>query len=240
MKKISNIFSWVVLIGLIIFLMAFTEKQQELVNCQDFEVVIEESVNNFVDEQLVNDLLKKNDIFPIGKLRADIAIDKIESVITKHSMIEEAHAYSDISGKIGVDIVQRNPIARVHSSTYSFYIDDKGERMNLSDSYTARVVVISGNINLMDDEDLFLLSRYIYINPFWKAQIMQVFVESNGDLLLIPRVGYQKIVFGKVRNIQKKFNKLRLYYKKGANEGWNKYSELNLKFKDQVVCTRKL
>ncbi len=240
MKKIGNIFSWVCLIGVIIFLMAFTEKKQELVNCQDFKVIVEASANNFVDEQLVNNLLKKEDIFPIGKLRAEMEIDKIERALTNHSMIEEAHAYSDIIGNIGVDLIQRTPIVRVHSLADSFYIDDNGERMNLSDSFTARVLVISGNINLMLDQELFLLARYIYNSVFWKAQIMQVFVESNGDILLIPRVGYQKIIFGKVRDIEEKFNKLKLFYKKGANEGWNKYSEINLKFKNQVVCTRKL
>jgi cell division protein FtsQ len=69
---------------------------------------------------------------------------------------------------------------------------------------------------------------------------MQIYVDENGELLLIPRVGDQKIVFGKTDNIIKKFDKLSLFYRKGiVGNGWKKYSTINLKFKNQIVCTKK-
>lgn len=35
-------------------------------------------------------------------------------------------------------------------------------------------------------------------------------------------------------------DKLMLFLKQGiAKKGWNRYKEVNLKFKDQVVCVRK-
>ena len=112
--------------------------------------------------------------------------------------------------------------------------------MPLSNAFTARTLVISGNVNFTEKGALFSLARFIDEHAFWKAQIMQIHGEENGDLILIPRVGYQQIVFGKAVNIEAKFSKLKLFYEKGISEkGWNNYSQINLKFKNQIVCTKK-
>jgi len=86
---------------------------------------------------------------------------------------------------------------------------------------------------------LFSLANFINQNPFWNAQINQVFINQNGDFELIPRVGNHRIILGNTQNMDKKFNKLKLFYQKGLNNtGWNEYSIINLKFKNQVVCTK--
>ena len=112
--------------------------------------------------------------------------------------------------------------------------------MPLSDTFTARTLVISGNINFTEKGALFSLVKFIDEHAFWKAQIMQIHGEVNGDLILIPRVGYQQIIFGKAVNIEEKFSKLKLFYEKGISEkGWNNYLQINLKFKNQIVCIKK-
>ena len=62
------------------------------------------------------------------------------------------------------------------------------------------------------------MTKFIDEHPFWKAQIMQIHAEDNGDLTLIPRVGNQQIVFGKARNIEEKFSNLKLFYEKGISD----------------------
>ena len=84
-----------------------------------------------------------------------------------------------------------------------------------------------------------MLARYINKDDFWSAQIEQLYVNENGDIELIPRVGNQKIIFGDATQMKEKFNKLFILYTKGFDKtGWNNYSAINLKFNDQVVCTR--
>ena len=166
-------------------------------------------------------------------------MDEIEKSIGNHPAIKQVNAYCDIAGNVSVEILQRNPIARVVTANNSFYIDENGKRMPLSKVYTARTLVITGNMHFIEKGDLFLLAKFIAENPFWKAQIMQIHAENNGDLILIPRVGYHQIVFGKPTDIAEKFSKLKLLYEKGISEkGWNNYSYINLKFKNQIVCTK--
>jgi cell division protein FtsQ len=88
--------------------------------------------------------------------------------------------------------------------------------------------------------DLYKLSEYIYNDKFLKAQIDQIYVNRHKEFELVPKVGKHLIVFGKVENIEEKFERLMKFYDEGLNKtGWNKYSIVNLKFDNQVVCTKR-
>jgi cell division protein FtsQ len=147
-----------------------------------------------------------------------------------------------------------------NSDGESYYLDKEGSVMPTSDNYTARVPVASGfimekqydmqqhNVVAMSDslkklsclDDLFELAIFIRNDEFWKAQIQQIRVESNGELTLIPTVGDHHILLGRTDKMEQKFKKLLLFYKKGLNTtGWDQYSSINLKYKDQVICTKK-
>jgi cell division protein FtsQ len=66
-------------------------------------------------------------------------------------------------------------------------------------------------------------------------------LNNEKEFELYPAVGNQKILFGKATDIAEKFEKLKIFYNEGLNktDNWNKYSTINLKYKNQVVCTKK-
>ena len=79
--------------------------------------------------------------------------------------------------------------------------------------------------------------QYIENNEFWKAQISQIIVAKDGGIVLIPTIGTTRIDFGLATNIENKFKKLFIFYQKVIpNKGWNKYSWVQLKYKNQVIC----
>ncbi|MFT6138169.1 MAG: cell division protein FtsQ [Salibacteraceae bacterium] len=89
-------------------------------------------------------------------------------------------------------------------------------------------------------KQLFDLARFITNDKFWNSQISQIFVNKNNDVEMIPRVGNHTIVLGEATELEEKFQKLLIFYKKGLNNtGWNNYSNINLKYKNQVVCTKR-
>ena len=240
MQKVIEIVKWILLLSVIVLLMAFSVNKQKLTTCNVFDVEIVSSKNDFIDSKTVEEFLKNKNLHPSGKFRTEIAIDEMEKNIANHPSVQNANAFSDIRGNIKVEIKQRNPIVRVQTINKSFYIDESGKKMPLSEVYTSRVLVITGNVNYYKIDELFLMSKFITDSPFWKAQIMQMHLEENEEITLIPRVGYQQIVFGKPINIEEKFRKLKLFYEKGiSDKGWNNYSHINLKFKNQIVCTKK-
>jgi cell division protein FtsQ len=70
--------------------------------------------------------------------------------------------------------------------------------------------------------------------------IEQIYIDKNGDVILSPRIGNHKVIFGDLKDIEVKFNKLYTFYKNIAPEkGWERYSEVNLKYNNQIVCKLK-
>jgi cell division protein FtsQ len=87
--------------------------------------------------------------------------------------------------------------------------------------------------------DVYTLARFISGDSFWKAQIEQIYVNNQFEIELIPRVGSHIIEIGTAENIEEKFENLKLLYLEGFNKiGWNQYERINLKYKNQVVCTK--
>ena len=86
-------------------------------------------------------------------------------------------------------------------------------------------------------EQLVEFGRFLNKNQFWNAMIEQIYVDKNGDIILSPKVGNMEIIIGQMNNLEDKFSRLLAFYKNIApSQGWNKYSTVNLKYKNQIVC----
>ena len=59
-------------------------------------------------------------------------------------------------------------------------------------------------------------------------------------MVLIPRVGNQRIHFGMLVNSTEKLANLYQFYKQAMPvKGWQTYSDISLKYNNQIVCTKK-
>lgn len=85
--------------------------------------------------------------------------------------------------------------------------------------------------------------RSVESDGFWSAEIVQIVASSASsgatELVLVPRSGDFRIVFGEIGDeAERKFDKLQKFYRNGlCNLGWDRYKTINLKYKNQVVCT---
>ena len=113
--------------------------------------------------------------------------------------------------------------------------------------YTARVPLIdaskkikfsSENIkDTKEGQELYDMLLFIEKNAFWKAQIAEISIDKNYELTIYPQVTKQIVRFGTAEEFQDKFKRLKVFYKEILpNKGWNNYSEVNLKYKNQIVC----
>lgn len=261
MSKTIQIILWVLTIIGIVAILGFVNKSQksQVLDPENIRINIDyETENRFVDEDGVKTyVINLNDT--IERQLNDLDVLTIEQKINGNSAIKDAQVYKTIDGKIVINVKQRRPIARIFSKNDSYYIDEYGSLMPLSNKYTSRTVIINGNLNepfasrykfnyknLADSissktllDDLFILTDFIDKSPFWKAQIEQVYVNKDLEFDLIPKVGNHKIVLGGVDNLENKFSRLMVFYKKGLPKtGWNEYSAINLKYKNQIVCTK--
>jgi cell division protein FtsQ len=90
-------------------------------------------------------------------------------------------------------------------------------------------------------DDVYDVANFINRDSVLVNLIHQIYVNEEKEIELFPAIGDQKIVFGNATDVAEKFNKLKLFYTEGLNksDSWTKYSNINLKYKNLVVCTKK-
>ena len=82
--------------------------------------------------------------------------------------------------------------------------------------------------------------EYLRNHEFWNSQVQQIHILPSGDVALFMRVGDQTVIFGGLDDMDEKFEKLEAFYKNVVPiHGWNKYSKIDLRYADQIVCTLK-
>jgi cell division protein FtsQ len=85
-------------------------------------------------------------------------------------------------------------------------------------------------------EPLMELIRFLNTDKFWKAQIAEMYVDKDGEVLLTTVLGDQRIELGMAEDFESKFSKLRIFYDKVLSKDWSRYSKISVKFQDQIVC----
>jgi cell division protein FtsQ len=206
------------------------------------EVVIVDSLEkHFLSEKDVADLLKKANLYPLNKKADEINTFDIENALMKNEIIERAEVVQLISGHVKIIISQKMPILRVFSSDGSYYVDKEGQTMPSELVQALYVPVASGNIEKsFAVSELYKFALYLQNDDFWNNQITQIYVRRPNDIEIVPRVGSHRILLGSMEDFEKKLKHLRLFYEQVIPKtGWEKYSVINLKFKNQIVCTKK-
>jgi len=239
-KALPYILSVSLFVYLIIVLTFATAKLGE-VKCEGVQVVVDDTGENaFIDEEDVLQWIKRN----YGELKnvciATVDKDSMEHVLVRNSVIKAAQVYYSLDGYFHVEITQRKPVLRIMSGE-GYYVDEDGKVMPLSGKYTSRVVVATGNIS----KDFACNGLYPFVmslknDEFWDALIEQIVVTNGNEVMLIPKVGSFRIMVGKLENVERKMENLRLFLREGiALKGWNVYKEINLKFDNQIVCIKR-
>lgn len=239
-KYILIIFFTTLVLGYIGFsLWYFSGREKENV-CRKLEIVLDENAGKqLITEQEVARILEENDLNPIGKTIKHIRTESIEEILHKNPMVKVAECYKTPSGIVNIRISQRCPKLRVVGFG-SYYIDEDRKPMPVSANCAAYVPVVSGRVTVsMATGKMFDFVTYLENNPFWNAQIEQIYVRDDLKIELVPRVGDAIIMLGTLDNFESKLGKLHKLYAKGFNIiGWNKYKVIDLEYKDQVVCSK--
>jgi cell division protein FtsQ len=217
----------------------FSDKDKENV-CHKLEIVFLDSTKiQLISQKDIAQILEENNLNPIGKTIKFVSTESIEQVLHKNPMIKVAECYKTPSGIVNIRISQRIPKFRV-VGLGSYYIDVDRKAMPVSPNYSAYVPVVSGNVTVsLVTGKIFDFVTYLEKNPFWNAQIEQIYVRDDKRIELIPRVGEAVIMLGTLDNFEAKLEKLHRLYVKGFNViGWNRYKVIDLQYKGQVVCNK--
>ena len=245
----------------VMFALGFVERTADRAPIVDLRVTVEGAEGmHFIDESAVRREVLDQGVAVMGSPTGEVDVKRIEERLRAIPCVANAEVFHTMDGTLHVDVVQREPIVRVFARDgSSFYIDREGWTMPSNTNYTARVLVVTGELDepgaksgvrsvfesdsiqsLFHSDDIHRLATFISADPFWNAMIDQVVVNSDGDFELIPRIGAQRILIGDGSLLDQRFEKLRIYYEKGIPKAdWRRYTLIDVRFADQVVCTKR-
>lgn len=260
MKKYLKITYWTLFVAGVGVLFGFAQTGHRTVPCEEPIISINKDTgHDFVTETEVKQRLKDVGYTFSGQEWCEIDLMVVESVVRKIPGVETVNAYTYVNGKLQVDVKQRRPILRIiNKNGSSFYLDDKGNTMPLSDTYKARIPIVTGTLNELSNQrveeiivndslaneslldELYEVAKLVDANEFWQQQIVQMVISPKRELEIIPRVGGHRILMGEMIDMDKKLNKLELFYEKAIQSNQlNLYDTLTVKYKGQIVCSKK-
>tara|TARA_B100001250_G_scaffold182295_1_gene156838 strand:+ start:4773 stop:5492 length:720 start_codon:yes stop_codon:yes gene_type:complete len=239
MKKLFVISKWMLFLTLFVVLIVFTNHRQSAQKMSLHKISIKSSFDNFLDRQIVLEYLyDKLENFDTTII-TNVSIAELENLLYSHPSIKEVQVFASQKGDVNIIIEQKQPIVRVKTDSEDYYLDEFGDKMELSDNYTPKLVVATGSIAIKDHKEIYKFIKEINKSEFWRSQITQIHFD-NDDILLIPRVGDHKINIGGFENIVDKLDNLYQFYRYAMHlNGWQYYTHINLKFNNQIVCTKK-
>lgn len=252
LRRIGTTLMWLgVLAGFVVILVAAVNDKNDG-KCTGIVVKLQgDEANFFIEERDIKALIAKDkDLNPVGKPIKNINTANLERIVSRDPWVKNAEIFIDNQRKLNIKVTQREPVARVFTTTgNSFYFDRDGDRIPVSARYTARVPVFTDfptdavKLKTADSSlaaGIMALGNYIMEEPFWSAQIEQVVITPGREFEIIPKLGDHVIAFGEGIDVDKKFSKLLAFYKEGLNRvGWNNYARINVAYENEVVCTRR-
>lgn len=219
------------------------------------EVTVTDSLERqFVTKADVESWLEKEYRAYAGMPLDSVDLDRIEHIIEGHSAVRESEAWLTDDGILHVALSQRQPVVRFDSGTNGYYADQSGFIFPLQSRGTADVPVVDGKIPLTvpkgfkgepasDTEKAWLkqvLNLVSYMKgTVWEGNVTGITVDAKGNLVLTPREGKEKFIFGEPVRFPEKFRLMKAYYESvvpSKEEGY--YRSVDLRYRGQLVCRK--
>ena len=242
--------AWVALLffGAALIISAVERKQSSRIEALDIDVQpLSDGTSLVKSGDILNSISRSIGFRLEGMAIRDLDVARLERMLEKDPLILRAEVFIDARNTLHIRIQQRQPLMRViDQNGLSYYLDKDGVQMPLSPHFSARVLVASGYIpphvpDFLERKrhtlkSLFLLAHDILSDPFFQDMIGQMYVNNQGEIVLSPILGNQKILFGGYRDALEKLRNLKIFYKEALPyEGWRKYDFIDLRFRGQVV-----
>lgn len=225
-----------------------------LTTCTRLEVKLLDE-GSFIGEEDVQLWLERGYGTWVGQRLDSMDIHRMERILESRSVVRHSEVWTTLDGTLHASVSQREPAVRFQKGDFGFYADAYGFIFPLQARHTILVPVIDGDIPLTvspgytgeaesAEERAWLAGvlevlNYMKRSRTWDDAIVQISVNRNGDLVMVPREGRERFIFGKPDNPAGKFSRMEDYYRYVVPEkGGDCYGSVNVKYNGQIICRK--
>ncbi|MGX1754873.1 MULTISPECIES: cell division protein FtsQ [Sphingobacterium] len=250
-RQVGYFFLGLVAIVGVGMLMSLVNKKDQVQECTALKVMVE-GKETFIDQNDISSMIKEKFGAVVGKQLNQLPLQQIETELKKSPYVSNADVHMDMDGTMRVSVQQREVVVRIiNQGGQEFYVDSKGNKIPVTLKYVPHVMVANGNIKegykkslepvqSQLVKDLVRIVEETKADELWSNQIVQLYVNDERDIEIVPRVGSQQLIIGNADSLSYKLERLKKFYTHILPRvGSDAYSKVNVKYSGQIVCERK-
>jgi cell division protein FtsQ len=260
MKRALHISSIIILIAGTIFLLAFTDQEHRRGTYKSFSIeILNPSEVAMITSDEINELVINNFGTIKGSPILKTDLYKLETLVGANPYVAYCEVFQTIGGGLVLKAKVREPLVRIiNLDNQQFYLDRSGYAIPVNPAHPSHVIVANGligdrfvsldksekSLNTFADtsvlRQIYPVAFHIAGDEFLGSFIDQIYINERHEMELVPKIGSQSIIFGNSDDAAEKLENLKSFYQKVMSKiDWNTYKTISLKYKNQVVCTKK-
>lgn len=241
-KTIIILLDVIIAVYLALAVTVFNRPDDKATVCTEVNIQIADTPGGgFLTPAEVKRLLEKQRLYPLAQPMQFVSTRQMEEALLKNPYVAETECYKTQNGHICIKLTQRQPLLHIMTSKgEQYYIDKQGDILPHT-RLASNLLVATGSITKgYAQKWLTNVANQIQSDRFWNEQTEQLNVLADGTLELVPRVGDHVVFLGAPRDIPKKLERLRKFYKYGlSHAGWNRYERISVEFGNQIICKKR-
>lgn len=245
MKK--TILKWILLIALLAYtagMAVWAGHKASAHKCRSIDIIVQNVNSAAVDSATRSGVQQALSLYPLVLVNMPLnSIDtrKLEKYLARLRNLEEVHCVITADRRLQISVVPLIPEIRVFTGDKSWYVNKVGKAVPASPDFFADVPVVTGNFKRgFQPREVLPLARFIKTDKELSQIVSMIVARDKDNLLIVPRISGHIINFGDTtRLLEKKRALLAFYRNVMPYKGWNTYDTISVKFKGQVVATRR-
>ena len=228
----------IILASLLLWGVLWAKGRTEGEKCVKVDIRIENNDStSFVNAEGVLQYLNQCHLRLIGVPMKDISTVAVEEALARSPYLEYGECVKGADGVLLVKVKQLVPVMRVMDGDNAYYVNRDGKQMPVSTDFTSDVMIVKGHFTAQyPPKRLLPLIDYVQSDSVINALVGMIEFRDSNNIYIVPNIMGHVVNFGNVDNIENKFKKLLLFYRKVMPEkGWNTYDTISVKWRYQVV-----
>lgn len=240
-KTIIILLDVAIAVYLLLAITVFNQPEDKATVCTEVNIhIADEQTRGLLTPVEVKRLLEKQNQYPLAQPMQFVSTRQMEEVLQANPYVDAVECYKTQNGHVSINLTQRQPVLHVITTTgEQYYIDERGDILPHGRMGSNLLVATGSFSRSYAQKRLAPVARQILADQFWQHQAEQLNVLNDGTLELVPRVGDHIVYLGAPRDVPKKLERLRKFYKYGlSHAGWDRYERISVEFDNQIICKK--
>ena len=241
-KTIVILLDIAIAVYLLLAITVFNQPEDKATVCTEVNIhIADEQTRGLLTPAEVKRLLEKEHKYPLAQPMQFVSTRQMEEVLQKNPYVDAVEWYKTQNGHVSINLTQRQPVLHIMTNRgEQYYVDAHGDILPHT-RLAGNLLIATGAISHeYASKRLAPIASQILADRFWQEQTEQLNILPDGTLELVPRVGDHVVYLGAPKDIPRKLERLRKFYKFGlSHAGWDRYERINMEFDNQIICKKR-